>query len=306
MKESKVVIIGAGVAGLSCALYLQRAGVPFFLLEKGAPGGKLLTVAEISNYPGFAKISGMDLALAFFNSASSQGVEITYGNVVSVEKNPTGFRIHCEDETYESEALVVASGLTNAPSFSGEKALLGKGVSYCATCDGPLYKNKDVGVYGKGEKALEEALYLAGVAHRVYFMTPEEAPEASGALLSVLQEKGNAEVLTAVTIVSLLGEKHLEKVVFQEHGVNKELALSAFFPLTGEKSAAGFLSSLPLTLNHGFIPVDASMTSPLPGLFAAGDIVDKKLRQVVTAAGDGANASSGVIAYLRGKGQANG
>lgn len=306
MKESKVVIIGAGVAGLSCALYLQRAGLPYLLLEKGAPGGKLLTVAEISNYPGFAKISGMDLAMAFFNSVSSQGVETTYGNVVSVEKIPTGFRIHCEDETYESEALVVASGLTNAPSFPGEKALLGKGVSYCATCDGPLYKNKDVGVYGKGEKALEEALYLAGLVQHVYLMTPEDNYEASATLLNALREKGNAEILSSVKIVSLLGDKHLEKVVFQEKSVTKELALSAFFPLTGEKSAAGFLSSLPLTLNHGFIPVDATMMSPLPGLFAAGDIVDKKLRQVVTAAGDGANASSGVISYLREKGQTNG
>jgi thioredoxin reductase (NADPH) len=306
MKESKVVIIGSGVAGLSCALYLARAGVAFYLLEKGAPGGKLLTVAEISNYPGFHKISGMDLAMAFLNSATSQGVEVTYGNVLSVEKIEKGFRLHCEDETYECEAVVVASGLTNAPSFPGEKALLGKGVSYCATCDGPLYKKKDVAVFGKGEKALEEALYLAGLAHHVYLLTPEEHYDASESLLASLKEKGTAEILTSCTILSLKGESHLESVLIKEQGKEKEIALSAFFPLTGEKSAAGFLSSLPLSLNHGFIPVDANQMSAVPGLFAIGDIVDKKLRQVVTAAGDGANASSGVIAYLRGKGQRHG
>jgi thioredoxin reductase (NADPH) len=297
MKKVAVVIIGAGAAGLSCALYLKRAGVDFVLLEKGAPGGKLLTIAEIGNYPGLPQLSGAELAMDLLNSATRVGVEVGYGDVVSVSKENNSFTIKTSDEIYLSEAVVVATGLSNVPTIQGEKELFGRGVSYCATCDGPLYRKKVAALYGQGDRALEEAAYLANLVGELYFICPDAALQGSPALWEPLQKKSNVHFLLNSKVNAIKGQGHVESIVING---SQELAVSAIFPLFGEKSASAFLSPLSsLKMEKGFIEVDETMSSSVPGLFAAGDIVKKKLRQVVTACSDGAIASNGVASYLR-------
>lgn len=300
MKDTDVIIIGAGAAGLSCALYLARAGVKFLLLEKGAPGGKLLTIDKIGNYPGFAEVSGLSLAQALVDSATRVGVEVSYGLVQSVRADPAGgFIVECEDERYHCRAVVVASGLANVPTIPGEKMLFGRGVSYCATCDGPLYKNKDALLYGSGERALEEALYLAPLLHELVYVSPEAELQGSPALIHTLQQQANVRFFFQSKLTAIEGETHVERARITTPQGEEVIPLSAVFPLLGEKSASAFLSPLPLTMARGFIVVDERMMASYSGVFAIGDIVDKKLRQVVTACGDGANASSAVIGFLR-------
>ncbi len=301
MSDSKVIIIGAGPAGLSCALYLKRAGVDPLLLEKGAPGGKLLNLAEVANYPGFTPTDGFTLAQAFLAGAESQGVKVTPAEIVSVALKDGRFELQSRNETYHADAVVVASGLANVPSIPGEKEHLQKGVSYCATCDGPLFRKKDVALYGAGEKAYEEGLYLSALVRRLYFLSPDQFGEPTP-LSQELFARANVEKYPEAKILQIRGQSAVESILFEQNGQQKEVGVAAIFPLLGEKSASAFLSPLNLMLDRGFIPVDSSMMSSCPGLFACGDIVKKNLRQVVTAASDGALASQGVLNYLRAKG----
>jgi thioredoxin reductase (NADPH) len=297
MKNQSVVIIGAGAAGLSCALYLKRANIDFVLLEKGAPGGKLLTIAEIGNYPGLPQVSGAELAMDLLNSATRVGVEVGYGDVMSVLKEGNLFSVKTSDETYLAKAVVVATGLSNVPTIKGEKDLFGRGVSYCATCDGPLYRKKVAALYGSGDRTLEEAAYLANLVAELYLITPDATYQGSPSLLEPLKNKANVHFILSSKVSEIKGNGHVESIVINGQ---EELAVSVVFPLFGEKSASAFLSPLSsLKMEKGFIAVDEAMMSSVPGLFAAGDIVKKKLRQVVTACSDGAIASSGVATYLR-------
>ncbi|MCI2110936.1 MAG: NAD(P)/FAD-dependent oxidoreductase [Bacilli bacterium] len=299
MQRHDIAIIGAGCAGLTAALYLKRASKDLVLLEKGAPGGKLLTVNEIANYPGFEKVPGFVLAQAIVKSAADSGVEMTSASVKSVSKAEGGFLVDTDEESYLVKAVLVATGLSNVPSIKGEKALLARGVSYCATCDGPLYRKKDVALIGEGERSLAEALYLSPLVNRLLYLTPEKELMGDPGSVASLLSRPNVEIVYEAKALEIKGEGHVGSLVYETKGKEKEAAVSAVFPLLGEKSASSFLSPLNLTLKNGFVPVDSSLMSAVPGLFAAGDIVSKRLRQAITAAGDGANASAGIIAYLR-------
>ena len=298
MKQTEVVIIGAGPAGITAALYLKRANVPFLWLEKGAPGGKLLNIAEVGNYPGLPSRSGFELALELLKSTEGLGVKPQRGDVKSVENGEAGFLVKTDQETIESKTVVVATGLSNVPTIKGEKEFFGKGVSYCATCDGPLYRNKTAIIYGTGDRALEEALYLANLVGKLYLLSPDKEYQGSAHLLENLSEKNNVELFLNATIKEIKGDMRVSEIVFEDLEGTHSLETNILFPLYGEKSASGFLSSLNVEMDRGFLVVDDSLMSNVPGLFGAGDIVKKKLRQVATAVGDGATVSSGVITYL--------
>lgn len=297
MQNKDVAIIGAGPAGISCALYLARANVDFVWLEKGAPGGKLINIAEIDNYPGIPNASGIDLALKLLDSTNAYGVHTTYGDVSSIKKDNDLFVVDAGKEQYAAKAVVVAAGLANVATIKGEKNLIGKGVSYCATCDGPLYKGKVAIVYGDDEKALEEALYLSNLVSTVYLINPEDSFKDGFGKLEKAKAIPNISIEMKSKITEILGENHVESVSIEDGDAIK---CDVIFPLMGEKSASMFLSPLGVTTENGFILVNDDMESDVKGVFACGDVIKKKLRQVSTAVGDGANASSGVIKYLRG------
>lgn len=299
MEKYEVGIIGAGPAGLSAAIYLSRANKKILVVDKGAPGGKLLTLSEVANYPGVAPTSGFALASSFIDSAAKNGVEVSYDNVNSVRLTPShSFIVTGDSLEFECLSLIVATGLSFVPTIPGEKEFLGRGVSYCATCDGGLYKGKVMGVYGVGEKAIEEALYLSALASTLHFFIPK-AHEDDSPLFETLKGKSNVIIHPNVKLTKISGSKRVEEVEYEEDGEKKSLPLSALFPLFGEKSASEFLSPLSLPLEKGFLPTESDMSiASMPGLFGAGDIIVKGLRQIVTAASDGAIASNSVIKYL--------
>ena len=297
MKTTDVVIVGAGIAGLSAAIYLKRSSLSSVLLEKMAPGGKLLNIHEIDNYPALGSVSGPELASKAFEQANALGVDYQYGNVMSIEKNGDLFYVTTDMERYETKAVIIAVGTEKLKAgVPGENEFNGKGVSYCATCDGNFFRGKDVAVIGYKDQAAEEAIYLAGLAKHCYFINPQPL-EAAESHIAILKEKENVTFISA-ELVRIEGDKLVTKIVVKENDVEKEIPVSGVFPLYGEKSAASFLAPLGVNLERGFMVADANMATNVPGLFGAGDIVSKKLRQVVTAASDGALAATSAIGYV--------
>lgn len=299
MKETEVVIIGAGAAGISAALYLKRANVSFVWIDKDAPGGKLLEIHEIANYPGLPAMSGLDLANHLLSSTESLNVRPIWGNVSSVRKEGNLFVTTTNKEEYLSKAVLVSTGLSHVATIKGEKEYIGRGVSYCATCDGPMYKGKTALVYGKGDRVLNEVLYLAGVVKEVILLTPDKTYDGDSILFEKVEEKENVTIHYETEVVEILGEKFVNSAKVHRNGKDEVINADVIFPMLGEKSATEFLSPLGVEMERGFISTNALMESSVPGLFAAGDIVKKDLRQVVTACSDGAIASTGIIRYLR-------
>ncbi len=295
MTQTDVVIIGAGAAGLSAATYLARSSYKFIIIDKGAPGGRLNTLPRIENYPGFKSVSGMELANAFIDSASALGVETTYGNVMSVSKEGYRFITKTDTDSYESEAVIVATGITFTPSVKGEKEFLGKGVSYCATCDGRFFKGEKMAVFGNGDEAIEEALYLAPLSSELVFVCQNKL-KGSDKALNALKNDKRITILEDSDLNEIKGDEKVTSILVN----GKNIDVKAVFPLNGPKSASSFLSNIGIELNKGFIKANQEQETNVKGLYAAGDILDKKLKQVVTAAGEGATAATSCIKYLNG------
>lgn len=298
MKEFDVAIIGAGPAGLSAALYLARANKKVIVLDSGAPGGKLLTLPHIENYPGVKETNGMELAQDFYSSATRFGAIIDYGAVQLIRKEENAFLVKSDIEEYKTKAVIVATGLTNVPSLLGEKEFLHRGVSYCATCDGRFYLNQPMAVIGDSEQAEAEASYLSDLASKLYFFRSKQINEESPYFDS-LTKKENVILMIGDKVIAIEGQDKVNGLRYEKEGKEERIEVSAVFPLLGEKSVTSFLSELDVNLEKGFILTDEEMRTNVPGLFAIGDIRKKTLRQVVTAASDGAIASSSVIRYLK-------
>ncbi len=295
MVETDVVIIGAGPAGLSAATYLARSAYKAIIIDKDAPGGRLNTLPKIENYPGFKAISGMELANAFIDAATALDIEVTYGNVMSVSKEGDKFITKTDLDSYESKGIIVATGITFVPSIKGEKEFLGKGVSYCATCDGRFFLNQKMAVYGNGDEAIQEALYLAPLSSELLFVCPNEL-KGSDKNIKALAAMPNVVLKEHSKLEEIKGDFKVSSIIVE----GKEVAIGAIFPLNGPKSASSFLSSLNLEMNKNFIKTNSEQETSVAGVYAAGDVLDKKLRQVVNAAGEGAVAATSCIRYLNG------
>ncbi len=297
MEAYDVVVIGAGPAAIGAITYLKRANVRYLWLEKGAPGGKLNNIHEIANCPGFMPSDGFSLAQKLLAPLEEYPI---YGEVSAIKQAENGFLVSYNGSTeVSSRAVLLATGLSNAPKIAGEKTYLGHGVSYCATCDGPLFKGKKALIEGEGEKALEEALYLSSLVSELHLLFPGDAFSADDA---VLKSKGNVIFHPHSHLTKILGETASNRVSsaeFTEGKDTKSLQIDVIFPLLNEETDTFFLRYFSLKMNKGFIVTDETMQTSVPGLFAAGDIVDKRMRQVVTALADGAIASSGIISFLR-------
>ncbi len=298
MRETNSVIIGAGPAGITAALYLKRANIPFIWLEKSMPGGKLVNIAEVDNYPGLLHQDGFSLATALLQSAYDTGANIETSEVVEVLKENNYFLIKTNKDEILTKTVLVATGLANVPSIQGEKEFFGKGVSYCATCDGPLLRKKKAAIYGNGNRVVEESLYLANIVGTLYLLVPADHLEGEINLVENLKEKSNVVITYNAKVSLIQGDNRVSSILYTDNEGEHSLDISMIFPFAGERSATQFLSSLNVETERNFLVVDDSMMTSVPGLFAAGDIVKKRLRQVVTATSDGAIASSGIISYL--------
>ena len=298
MERYDCLVIGAGIAGITAGIYLKRSNLSCLVLDKDAPGGKLNNIHRIDNYPGVAKIAGPELAMSLFNQANDLGVVFDYGAVSEVRKENGLFLVQTDVNSYEAKSLIVATGIENKKlGVPGEAEFNGKGVSYCATCDGNFFKGMPVVVYGYKDHAVEDAIYLSGLASHVYVLAPQEL-ETTQAHREELLRADNLTLLEGAKLLQAKGEGKLESVTYELNGEQHELETAALFQLYGEKSSSMFLSSLGVKTNKGFIEVGPNMETNVPGLFAAGDVLDKKLRQLVNAAGEASVAATMAIAYV--------
>ncbi|MCQ2742875.1 MAG: FAD-dependent oxidoreductase [Bacilli bacterium] len=294
MKKIDVVVVGAGVAGLTAGIYLKRSSLSSLLIEKGAPGGKLLNIHAIDNYPTESMISGPELAAKIYSHASSLGVISEYGEVLSIKKENDVFTIKTNADEYQAKAVIIATGIAfKKTTLENEKKFQGAGISYCATCDGRFYKDCPVAVLGGDDASVEEAIYLSGLCSTVYFVY-EKKIESTESHLNVLRSKENV-VFVEGKALKVAGEVQVEELVLEDGTSYK---VEAVFPLNGEKSGADFLYTMGLTMEKGFVVVDRNSQTNIPGVFACGDCVDKKLRQIVTAEGEAATAATGVISFI--------
>lgn len=296
-----LIIIGSGPAGMSAAIYAKRAGLNTILLERNPlTGGQVLLTYEVDNYPGIPGTDGAGLAEAFRNHALSMGVDIRCEEVVKVEAGDVKTVI-TDKNTYKSKAVIIATGAGhNKLGVPGEAELSGMGVSYCATCDGAFFKGLEVCVVGGGDVAVEDAIYLARACSKVYLIHRRDELRAAKALQAKLFALDNVEVIWDTTVLSINGEDEVESVTLENVKTKEQSTLEVF----GVFMAVGITPNSkafehPLKMDEkGFIIAGEDGRTSESGIYAVGDVRTKALRQIITAASDGANAIFSVEADI--------
>ena len=303
-----VVVVGAGASGLTTALYTARAGLNTLVIEKGVFGGQMQTTAEIENYSGFSTISGEELSENMYNQAIEQGVNYTYGDVEWISKEDDEiFSIYLKGKpTIKAKAVVVATGVQHRLlGVNGEQELAGRGVSYCALCDGSFFKGKHVVVVGGGDSALEEANYLSQIVDKVTIVHRRAEFTGQWRLQERVMKVNNISTLMNCEVIEIKGENKVEKVIIKVKPVSdKDIIVTytfdadAVFIYIGLDPITPNFDNLRILDNSGYIITDDSMETSVKGLFAVGDVRQKSVRQVATAVGDGAIAGVSVNKYL--------
>lgn len=295
-----LLILGAGCAGLTAAIYAARAGLNFAVLEQdGWGGGQISSAHQVQNYPGVPEVSGADLGEKLRQQAADLGAEILCAEIGRVERRDNLFYLtDTEGEQFRAKAVIAATGaFPRKLGLPGEDAL--NGVSYCAVCDGAFYAGKDVLVVGGGNTGVEDALYLSTICQSVTVLLRRAVFRAAKTRVDLLRKQPNVKVLTNTTVTALHGQERLEAVTLQTEGESRQVPADGIFVAVGHAPATDCLRELPLRLENGYIAAGEDCVTAVPGLFAAGDIRVKPLRQAITAAADGANAAASAIAYLR-------
>ena len=297
-----LIIIGAGPAGLSAAIYASRARLNAIVIEQNyVNGGQIIDTYEIDNYPGLPGLSGMDLAMKMAEHAEKLGVETVNAFVQSLDLNGPVKKVITDEGTYEARAVIIASGATHSKlGAQGENQYAGMGVSYCATCDGAFYRGKDVLVVGGGDVAVEDAIFLARGCNKVYVVHRRDELRAAKVLQESLLSLPNVEMVWNSNLKSITGGMKVENATV----VNKLDQSERTIPVSGVFIAVGITPRSEFARNHvdmdekGYIVANETGATSVPGVFAAGDVRTKQLRQVVTAVADGANAVTSVEKYL--------
>ena len=297
-----LIIAGGGPAGLTAGLYAARARLQTLLVEKMAPGGQAATTFHIENYPGFAQgISGPDLAQAMEDQAKQFGLEVTYGEVKGLGSREPFWELEVEDRKVKAKAVIVATGVEPRKlGIPGEETLRGRGVSYCATCDGPFFKDQDIGVIGGGDSAVEEALYLTRFARRVYLIHRRDALRAEKIIQERAFENPKIEILWDTVVTSVVGDSGVEGLELQNVKTKspRSLKVGGVFFYVGWLSNTGFLKGTLNLDDQGYVLTDDNLATSAAGVFAAGDVRKKLLRQIATAVGDGATAAFAAEKYI--------
>ena len=296
-----LIILGAGPAGLTAGIYAARGGLNAVIVESKAVGGQAALTAEIENYPGFASVSGYELVSLMQAQCEALGVSFVFDAPVALSLDGGVKRVDTAySGTLEARAVILAMGaLPRTLGIERESELMGGGVSYCATCDGAFFRGKPVAVVGGGNTAVEDALYLEKFASEVYLIHRRDALRADAILADRVKNSGVHIVWDSV-VTALDGDKKLQSVTLKnvKSGDTSSLAVNGLFVAVGQKPATEGLTGV--ELDGGYIVTDSEMRTSLPGVFAAGDVRKKTLRQVVTAAADGAVAAESAIKFLNG------
>ena len=300
-----VIIVGAGPAGLTAGLYAGRAGLSALIVEKIFAGGQIARAHVVENYPGFPEgVTGVDLGLKFKEQAERHGAVIETADVTGYDLEGSEKKIVTANEIYKAKTIVLAMGAKyRSLGLPSEKKLVGAGVSYCATCDGAFFKQKDVAVIGGGDTALEDALYLANFASRVYVVHRRDELRGQKALQKAAMGNDKIEFVWDSIPDTIIGDSFVEGIRVKNKKTEelRDIKVSGVFIAIGTVPQTEDVKELIKTDDSGYIIADDGMRTSLPGVFAAGDIVEKPLRQVVTAAADGAVAIYSAQAYIREK-----
>ena len=298
-----LIIAGAGPAGLAAAIYAARAELKFIVLEKEMmSGGQIINTYEVDNYPGLFHMGGFDLAMKFREHADALGASFVTGEVERIETVSGGKKIICKDGTeYETKTVILSGGAKHRKlEVPGEDKLAGSGVSYCATCDGAFFRGKEVAVVGGGDVAVEDALFLARLCKKVYVIHRRDTFRAAKTLVTRLTEAENVELVYDSVVKEIQGNFKVESLLVENKKTAEErtIALDGVFIAVGMLPETKIYEGLVEMDAAGYIVADETGVTSDPAVFAAGDIRTKALRQVVTAASDGANAVQSVERYL--------
>jgi thioredoxin reductase (NADPH) len=290
-----ILIIGSGPAGLTAAIYARKANLKTGFIEKDVPGGKLVNLKDINNYPGFKSINGADLALNFYEHATEAGAEYIYGHVTQVVQKLNYHAVYTEDgSTRYAKACIIATGVNeNKLQIAGADALTNKGISYCAVCDGSLANGKPVIVYGHSQEAINNAVYLSSIASKIYLISPNDQFDVD---LSLIKQLKNIEIITGASIKEAKGTEKLESVILSN---DKSIICAYLFVFIGHHAASELLNNKVLINDDGTIKVNENKETSIPGLYAIGDVSKTMFRQIVTAANDGTIAALNAIKYIK-------
>ena len=295
-----VIIIGGGPAGLTAAIYVKRAGYSALLLEGGTPGGQAATTPDIENWPGSKQVSGPDFAMNLYEQAQSLGTDIRFERVAALSDQGTYKTVTTGVGAYEGRTVIIANGVRRRKlEVPGEERLAGRGVSYCATCDGNFFRGRDTAVVGGGNTALEDALFLANICPNVYLVHRRDTFKAERHLIDALAGAPNIHVLLSHKVLEVQGEQAVSSLLVEGPEGKRSLPVAGVFAAVG-LAPDNQVFSPPLELDKaGYIIAGEDTRTNVPGIFAAGDTRVKDLRQLVTAAADGAAAASQAGRYLQ-------
>lgn len=283
-----IIVIGAGPAGLTAALYARRANKKVLVLEKKTYGGQIINTSVIENYPALPNISGYDFATNLYNQVESLNVDIKYEEVIDIKDNI----VITNKDKYKTKKIIIATGTENRKLNIGEEKFIGRGVSFCATCDGNFYKGKIVAIVGAGNTALEDALYLSNIAKKVYIIHHNQKIRGEYKYQEEIKNKDNIEYMLDSEVIGIKGENTLEKIVIKNKENEYELETSALFIAIGQKPETSIFKDTIELNDNGYIKSDDGVHTSNKDILVAGDVREKYLRQLTTAVADGSLAAT--------------
>ena len=297
-----IIIIGAGPAGLAAAIYAGRAAKKVLVLEAKVYGGQIVNTLDIENYPAEEHISGYDFATKLYNQAKNLGAEIVFEKAISIEINGKQKKVITTDNVYEADSVIIATGSKNRKlGLSNEEQLTGRGVSYCATCDGAFYKNKKVAVVGGGNTALEDALYLVDIAEKVYLIHRRGEFRGEDSTVNRLRDKKNIQFVLNSNVTKLNARDKLESIeATNTSGETQAIKVDGLFVAIGRIPENKVFANLIELDDDGYIEANEKCHTNVDGIFVAGDNRTKDVRQLVTAVSDGAIAAIEAVKYTLG------
>lgn len=293
-----IIIIGCGPAGMTAALYAARANKKILILDGNGYGGQIINASKIENYPGIQEISGFDFATTLFNQIKKLGVEVKFESVEKINKSKEVFT---NKDIYKSKSIIIATGVVNKKlGLDAENNFTGKGISYCATCDGNFYKNKIVAVIGGGNSALEDAVYLSNIASKVYLIHRRDKFRGELKYLDELYKKENVEFILNSNVTNIIGDEKLKSIEIQDTENNKQIIeIDGMFIAIGKSPQNEIFLPIVELDKLGYINSIDGVHTNVEGIYVAGDTRVKKLRQLTTAISDGAIAATTAIKEMK-------
>ncbi|MFI3225856.1 MAG: FAD-dependent oxidoreductase [Clostridia bacterium] len=294
-----ILIIGGGTAGMSAGIYAKRSGLNVLVIESNVPGGQIVNTPDVENYPGILKTTGFEFAMKLMEQLSALDVEIMYDQILDYDLKSDIKKLTFADKTIEGKTIIIANGVNRRElGCEGEDKFKGSGVSYCATCDGAFYKDKDVAIVGGGNTALEDALFLANNCKTVYLVHRRDEFRGNKILVDAVLKRENIKVLYNSQVISINGDKVVSSVTIDTSGQAVNYDVSGIFIAVGLIPSNEVFRGVIDLDEGGYIKASEDLLTNVPGVFVAGDTRTKLLRQLITAASDGAIAAVQAAMYL--------